>query len=34
MPSHWIQKATGQDLGTVGRLVTDLSVPFILGKGF
>ena len=33
MPSYWVEQATGEDLGTVGRLGVDLISPYVLGKG-
>lgn len=32
-PSYWIEQATGEDLGTVGRLGVDLVSPYVIGKG-
>jgi hypothetical protein len=33
MPSYWIEKAIGEDLGTAGSLAVDLASPYVLGKG-
>ena len=33
LPSYWVEKATGEDLGTVGRLAADMISPGKLAKG-
>ena len=33
MPSYWIEKTTGENLGSIGRLVTDIATPFATTKG-
>jgi hypothetical protein len=33
MPSYWIEKTTGENLGSIGRLVTDIATPFAATKG-